>query len=583
MPESSVAAQDWLAADESRIGLGCMRLSTEQDRDEERALATVHAALDGGATVFDTAHAYALGEDELGHNERLLARALASHPLGGRARVVTKCGMARPGGAWRADGRARSIAADCAKSLEALSGRPIDLLLLHAPDPRVPFATSVRALAALVERGWVRRIGVSNVNRSQLAEALELAPLTAIEVAFGAGDDQALRGGVVSLALERGLWVLAHAPFGGPVRAGRLARDPALAQAAERLGASPAQAVLAWLLALHPRVVALPGARRPQTAHDSPVAARLALDEETRAVLDERLGSLQPVPRAPARADAEVVLIAGLSGSGKSTLAERLAAQGYTRLNRDERGGTLAGIAAALEARLAAGATRVVLDNTYLTRASRQSVLRAAGRHGARVRCLWLETPLAEAQRNAIERMLEKHGALLEPEALSRGKDDPTRLAPRVLWTQARQQEPPEADEGFDSIERVAFERRPEAGRDRAGLGVALEALVAVGPPVLDRGEPGARLVFAWLPGGDAALAAATRGLPVQTAACLHPAGPPRCWCRPPLPGLLLAFARREHIDPARLVVVGTSDAHRKLASAAGARFQPARDDARQS
>ncbi|TMB01988.1 MAG: aldo/keto reductase, partial [Deltaproteobacteria bacterium] len=131
---------------------------------------------------------------------------------GGRARVVTKCGMARPGGAWRADGRARSIAADCEKSLEALGGRPIDLLLLHAPDPRVPFATSVRALAALVDRGWVRSIGVSNVNRSQLAEALELAPLTAVEVALGAGDDQALRGGVVSLALERGLWVLAHAP-----------------------------------------------------------------------------------------------------------------------------------------------------------------------------------------------------------------------------------------------------------------------------------------------------------------------------------------------------------------------------------
>jgi histidinol phosphatase-like enzyme len=69
----------------------------------------------------------------------------------------------------------------------------------------------------------------------------------------------------------------------------------------------------------------------------------------------------------------------------------------------------------------------------------------------------------------------------------------------------------------------------------------------------------------------------------VQTAACLHPAGPARCWCRPPLPGLLLAFARREHVDPARLVVAGTSDAHRKLASAAGARFLPARDTARQS
>ncbi len=94
-------------------------------------------------------------------------------------------------------------------------------------------------------------------------------------------------------------------------------------------------------------------------------------------MLDERLGSLQPPPRAPARNDVEVVLIAGISGAGKSTVAARLAGQGYTRLNRDERGGTLAGIAAALEDRLAAGAQRVVLDNTYLTRASRHAIVRA--------------------------------------------------------------------------------------------------------------------------------------------------------------------------------------------------------------
>src|SRR5690348_14227012 len=100
---------EWLAPDESRIGLGCMRLSTEKGRDEEGAVATIHAALDAGATVFDTAHAYALDDGGRGHNERLLARALSSHPRGNQARVVTKCGMARPRGAWRADGRAKSI------------------------------------------------------------------------------------------------------------------------------------------------------------------------------------------------------------------------------------------------------------------------------------------------------------------------------------------------------------------------------------------------------------------------------------------------------------------------------------------
>src|SRR5437899_337133 len=123
-----------------------MRLSTGPDRDEGRAIATVHAALEAGVTVLDTARAYGLDDGDRGHNERLLARALAAHPAGARARVVTKGGMTRPDGGWRPDGRARAIAADCEESLRAL-GRPIDLYLLHAPDPRTPWATSVRALA----------------------------------------------------------------------------------------------------------------------------------------------------------------------------------------------------------------------------------------------------------------------------------------------------------------------------------------------------------------------------------------------------------------------------------------------------
>jgi len=548
---------DWLAADELRIGLGCMRVSTED---------TVWAALDAGITVFDTARAY-------GDNERLLQRALAGHPRGAAARIVTKGGMSRPDGAWRPDGRAREIARDCDESLRALDGRPIDLYLLHAPDPRVPWATSVRALAGLLERGMVRHIGVSNVNRAQLKEALDLAPLTAVEVALGAGDDEALRGGVVALALERGLWVLAHSPLGGPLRAARLSRDARLAAVAARLDATPAQVVLRGLLEMHPRVVALPGARRPETARSAAAAARLVLDEESRAALEERLGGPHPPRAAGPLVDGEVVLIAGLSGAGKSTAVQSFVASGWVRLNRDERGGTLAGIAAALDERLRAGARRVVLDNTYLTRASRAGVLRVAARHRVAARCVWLDVPLVEAQRNAVERTLEAHGRLLEPDEMAGGGDDPTRLGPRVQLSQLRRLEPPDVDEGFAAVEVIPFVRRAPSGRERAGTAVALEALRARGPAVLDEGQPGPRLVFAWLPGGDAPLVEATRGLPVETAACTHGAGPPVCWCRPPLPGLLLAFARRNGVDPARLVVVGVTTAHRQLAAAVGARF----------
>ena len=83
----------------------------------------------------------------------------------------------------------------------------------------------------------------------------------------------------------------------------------------------------------------------------------------------------------------------GIPGAGKSRLAEDYAARGHLRLNRDERGGTLRALAAELDAALRSGTRRVVLDNTYATRATRSRVVEAAARHGAVVRCVWLDTP----------------------------------------------------------------------------------------------------------------------------------------------------------------------------------------------
>jgi len=197
-----------------------MRLPTEEGA--EPALETVAAAAGAGVTVFDTARAYS-------DNERLLARALRRCGAEGRARIVTKGGMSRAaGGAWIPDGRAKTLLADCEASLAALDGLAIDLYLVHAPDPRTPWRTSVRALARLADEGLVRRVGVSNVNRTQLDEALELAPVAAVEVALSPFDDRALRGGVVERCVERGLAVIAHSPLGGPRRASRLGRLPAL-------------------------------------------------------------------------------------------------------------------------------------------------------------------------------------------------------------------------------------------------------------------------------------------------------------------------------------------------------------------
>jgi aryl-alcohol dehydrogenase-like predicted oxidoreductase len=508
----------WLGEEELRIGLGCMRVEPAQLE------LTVTAALAAGITVFDTAHAYG---ERPGDNERLVAQMLR----GTRARVVTKGGMTRVGTAWVPDGRAVAIRQHCEASLRALDGVGIDLYLLHAPDPRVPWLTSVRALARLLEDGLVPRVGLSNVNRDQLDAALSVVPVSAVEVALSPFDDAAVRGGVVRRCEEQGITVLAHSPLGGPRRVRRAA----------------AQESLAWVLSRSPVVVAIPGARSPQAVR----SAVAALELEPPA---------GPAELPPPPSGAEVLLVMGIPGSGKSRLAADL--EGCERLTRDDRGGSLAALARELDRQLGEGVERLVLDNTYLTRASRNLVVEASARHGAGVRCVWLDTPLAQAQVNLVLRQLGLFGRLPEPAELRvLAKSHPGLMAPASQLRAARELEPPTDDEGFIAVERVPFLRGPASGVP--GVFVASDAVP--GFQVEDPSVP--HLVFGWQVPGDVALPGAV------VASCPHPGGPPACWCRPPLPGLVLAFCHDHGVAPARSVLVGTTSGHRALATAVGARF----------
>ena len=559
-----------------------MRLTTDESRDEELAIGTIAAAAEAGITVFDTARAY-------GDNETLLARGLHRPGAGAKARIVSKGGMTRPGGAWVPDGRAKSIRADCEASLAALDGLAIDLYLIHAPDPRTPWRTSVRALARLVEEGLVRHVGLSNVNRDQLDEALELAPVAAVQVALSPYDDRALRGGVLARCVDKGLALIAHSPLGGPRRSGGLARLEPLADVATARSATPAEVALAWLLSLSPAVIAIPGARRPETARSAARAATLELGAADRGALNRAFGGPRPARRTKPRPpdDAEVVLVMGIPGAGKSKVAEEYVARGYLRLNRDERGGSLRELAETLDDELESGVRKVVLDNTYLTRATRSYVIEAASRHRVPTRCIWLDTPLAQAQVNLVERLLERFGLLPDPDVLRElARREPGVHAPTSQMRALRELEEPAADEGFAAVEHVPFARAPlpRRGRGRTGVFVAAAALKKPGwEQALEQGDRGApHLVFDWSPDGtsdelDNVAARLSREVsgPVESALCPHGGGPPRCWCRPPLPGLPLAFARAHGIDPARSTLVGSGPAHRTLAKTLGARYIP--------
>jgi hypothetical protein len=309
--------------------------------------------------------------------------------------------------------------------------------------------------------------------------------------------------------------------------------------------------------------VPIPGARRPETARSAARAAKLRLDERDRSAL----GLSTSKRRARPSGDGDVVLVMGIPGAGKSRVAEDYVSRGYVRLNRDERGGTLRDIAAALDEQLTSGTRQVVLDNTYLTRATRSYVIEVAGRHGVAARCVWLDTPLAQAQVNLVERLLERFGHLPSPEELQKlAKSEPGVMAPTSQMRAFRELEPPAADEGFADVEHIPFVRAPPRRGARGAVFVAAAALDQPGfeEAVAQCDSSAPQLVFDWRPGAPADAGAGI---------CPHPAGPPICWCRPPLPGLLLAFARAHGVDPARSTLIGTSPAHRTLATTLGARL----------
>lgn len=587
MRSSPPAAPANPISSERLFGLGCMALSNPE-LDSARAEATLISALESGVGLLDTADVYGPSAAELGHNEKLIARVLRD--TGMTPRIVSKGGLERKGKQWRCDGRAKHLITAAEASLQRLGGEALDIYLLHAPDPAVAIETSARALARLHKQGKVREVGLSNVTVEQLERARTVAPVSWVEVELGPLGKIGAEGGVAERARTLGIRVLAHRPFGGAAGLRRLAKNPRLRSLAEDHGVGVGEVVLAWIYALDPELVALPGASRVDTA--ARAVPRITLSAAELAALDAEFphGRMVRVPmaeRRPKSPRGDVVVVMGIPGAGKTTCADRLESDGYLRLNRDERGGTLAGLIGPLETALAGDQRKVVLDNTYPARASRARVVEAAWRNGALARCVWLETSLEQAQVNVVRRMLSRHGRLLEEDEVKRlGDDEPNTFLPRVQYAFRERFEAPTLDEGFETVERIPFEARSWEGRPALLVDVEqhlLDAELRVRNTLIDRLPPLAERFFvagiAWRPPGTgtaAELAAALEklrgalGFPLVVEVCPHPPGPPKCWCRRPLPGLGLLLEHRHQLDLSRSYLVGQGAANAGFASRLG-------------
>ncbi|MBT2368557.1 aldo/keto reductase [Streptomyces sp. ISL-10] len=278
------------------IGYGAMPLSIEGHPDERQAVATVHAALDAGVTLIDTADSYHVPGGEPGAGERLVARALASY--GGdtdTVLVATKGGRGRAAdGGWTVDGDPRYIKRAARASLARLGGAAIGLYQLHKPDPAVPYADSVGALRDLLEEGTIRYAGISNADRDQIALAHDMLGDRLVSVQNRYSPEVRSSEPELRLCAELGTAFLPWSPLGGISRSS-LDGPSALAAAgpyaafhsvARERGVSPQRIALAWLLAKSPTVVPIPGASRPGSVIDSAAAADLVLTEAELAALD---------------------------------------------------------------------------------------------------------------------------------------------------------------------------------------------------------------------------------------------------------------------------------------------------------
>jgi aryl-alcohol dehydrogenase-like predicted oxidoreductase len=277
------------------IGFGAMLLTLphpppgvkEEPVEEAQAIRTIHAALDGGARVIDTAINYCMAEAEMGRNETVVAKALATWS-GDPDEVLVVC----KGGNRRTDdkpyvhdGRPENLKWSCETTLRAMGTDSLGLYMLHAPDPEVPLADSIGALAELKAEGKVRLVGASNLGRRQLAEARSIVEISAVENALAPARRASLP--LAKVCEADGIAFLAYSPLGGQLGAPNLATSqPAAAAIAADRGVSPQQVALAWGLAQATNVIPIPAARRPESILDSLQAWHLRLTEDELAAID---------------------------------------------------------------------------------------------------------------------------------------------------------------------------------------------------------------------------------------------------------------------------------------------------------
>ncbi|MFF2508175.1 aldo/keto reductase [Streptomyces sp. NPDC058067] len=264
------------------IGLGAMTLTQVMGYDEKRGIRTVHAALDAGVTLIDTADVYGPAGG-YGVNELAVVKALALYP-GSTDHVIvsTKGGHLRnPDNTWWIDGRPAHLRSACEDSLRRLGYDALPLYYHHRPDPQIPYAESMGGMRDLYDAGLIRRAGISNADPEQIRLAREILGDALVSVQNEFSPRFRSSQPEIDLCAELGLAFSSWSPLGGMREAKELGSAHGEFHAiAEERGVSPQRVALAWQLMKSPVIIPIPGASRPESVLDSVRSVEFRLSAE---------------------------------------------------------------------------------------------------------------------------------------------------------------------------------------------------------------------------------------------------------------------------------------------------------------
>jgi aryl-alcohol dehydrogenase-like predicted oxidoreductase len=268
------------------IGLGAMPLSLEGRPDEAQALNVIKAFINGGGNFIDTANVYCADDTDVGHNEKLIAKAISNINPKNEIVVATKGGLRRPKGDWTVDASPIWLRQSCEKSLKDLATDSIFLYQLHAPDPDVPLTDSVGELLKLKDEGKIQYIGLSNVNVEQIQLALSITHIMSVQNRCNLFEKQSFKNGVIEFCEGNDITFIAHSPVGGHFQHKQHTENILLKMLSKKYNTSPYQIMNAWLLHKSSSILPIPGASKVSSTTDSLESVNLKISKEDMQSLD---------------------------------------------------------------------------------------------------------------------------------------------------------------------------------------------------------------------------------------------------------------------------------------------------------